>query len=100
MNLTLPDFLEELNQGAEKAFGEYAQILIDSLLYAKFPPKTQTLSQYGPPKFKRSVNMARLEKVTYDGIVAHLEEAENLEDDNSEGKILQNMKFVVKRPSG
>ena len=26
-----PDFLEELNQGAEKAFGENAQAMIDSL---------------------------------------------------------------------
>ena len=46
----LPDFLEELNQGAEKAFGDHAQKMIDSLLYAKLPPK-----------LKRSVNMARLE---------------------------------------
>ena len=48
--MKLPDFLEELNQGAEKAFGgENAQAMIDSLLYAKLPPK-----------LKRSVNMARL----------------------------------------
>ena len=48
--MKLPDFLEELNQGAEKAFGDNAQKMIDSLLYAKLPPK-----------LKRSVNMARLE---------------------------------------
>ena len=60
--MKLPDFLEELNQGAEKALGENAQAMIDSLLYA-------TLS----PKLKRSVNMARLEKATYEEIVAHLE---------------------------
>ena len=47
--MRLPDFLEELNQGAEKAFGENAQAMIDSLLYAKLPPK-----------LKRSVNMAGL----------------------------------------
>ena len=58
----LPDFLEELNQGAEKAFGDNAQKMIDSLLYAKLPPK-----------LKRSVNMARLENGSYDEIVAHLE---------------------------
>ena len=58
----LPDFLEELNQGAEKAFGYNAQKMIDSLLYAKLPPK-----------LKRSVNMARLENGLYDEIVAHLE---------------------------
>ena len=60
--MKLPDFLEELNQGAEKAFGDHAQKMIDSLLYAKLPPK-----------LKRSVNMARLENGSYDEIVAHLE---------------------------
>ena len=60
--MKLPDFLEELNQGAEKAFGENAQAMIDSLLYAKLLPK-----------LKRSVNMARLENATYEEIVTHLE---------------------------
>ena len=60
--MKLPDFLEELNQGAEKAYGENAQAMIDSLLYAKVPPK-----------LKRSVNMARLENATYAEIVTHLE---------------------------
>ena len=60
--MKLPDFLEELNQGAEKAFVDHAQKMIDSLLYAKLPPK-----------LKRSVNMARLENGSYDEIVAHLE---------------------------
>ena len=60
--MKLPDFLEELNQGAEKAFGEHAQAMIGSLLYAKLPPK-----------LKRSVNMARLEIAAYEEIVTHLE---------------------------
>ena len=60
--MKLPDFLEEPNQGAEKAFGDNAQKMIDSLLYAKLPLK-----------LKRSVNMARLENGSYDEIVAHLE---------------------------
>ena len=60
--MKLPDVLEELNQGAEKAFGENAKSIIDSLLYAKLPPK-----------LKRSVNMARLENGTYEEIVPHLE---------------------------
>ena len=60
--MKLPDFLEELNQGAEKAFNENAQALIDSLLYAKLPPK-----------LKRSVNMARLKNATYEETVTHLE---------------------------
>ena len=59
--MKLPDFLEELKQGAEKAFGDYAEKNIDSLLYAKLPLK-----------LKRSVNMARLENRSYDEIVAHL----------------------------
>ena len=60
--MKLPDFPEELNQGAEKAFGDHAQKMIDSLHYAKLPPK-----------LKRSVNMARLQNGSYDEIVAHLE---------------------------
>ena len=60
--MKLPDFLEELIQGAEKAFGKHAQKMIDSLLYAKLPPK-----------LKRSVNMARLENGLYDETDAHLE---------------------------
>ena len=38
--MKLPDFLEELNQGAEKAFDENAQAMIDNLLYAKLPPNS------------------------------------------------------------
>ena len=60
--MKLLDVLEELNQGAEKTFGEHAQAMIDRLLYAKMPPK---------PKF--SVNMARLENATFEEIVRHLE---------------------------
>ena len=37
--MNLPDFLEELNQGAEKSFGENAKSMIDSLLYLNLPPK-------------------------------------------------------------
>ena len=40
-----PDFFEELNQKAEKAFGENAQAMIDSLL-CQFAAKIETLSQY------------------------------------------------------
>ena len=55
ITMKLPDFLEKSNQGAEKAFGEHAQAMFDSLFYAKLPPK-----------LKRSVNMARLENATYE----------------------------------
>ena len=37
--MKFPDCLDELNQGAEKSFGENAKGMIDSLLYAKLPPK-------------------------------------------------------------
>ena len=60
--MKLLDSLEELNQGAEKAFGENPQKMIDSFLYAKLPPK-----------LKRSVIMARLENGSYDEIVTLLE---------------------------
>ena len=70
---SLPNFLEELNECAERAFGDNAQYMIDSLLYAKLPPH-----------LKRSLNLAYLENGTYDQIVAHLErelELSGLEND-------------------
>ena len=70
---SLPDFLEELNECAERAFGDNAQHMIDSLLYAKLPPH-----------LKRSLNLAYIENGTYDQIVAHLErelELSGLEND-------------------
>ena len=35
---SLPDFVEKINECAEKDFGDNAQHMIDSLLYAKLPP--------------------------------------------------------------
>ena len=70
---SLPDFLEELNECAERAFGDNAQHMIDSLLYAKLPPH-----------LKRSLNLAYLENGTYEQIVAYLErelELSGLEND-------------------
>ena len=70
---SLPDFSEELNECAERAFGDNAQHMIDSLLYAKLPPH-----------LKRSLNLAYLENGTYYQIVAHLErelELSGLEND-------------------
>ena len=62
ITMKLPDFLEDLNQGAEKAFGDNPKAMIDSLLYAKLPLK-----------LKRSVNMARLENASCEEVVTHLE---------------------------
>ena len=70
---SLPDFLEELNECAERAFGDNAQHMIDSLLYAKLPPH-----------LKRSLNVTYLQNGTYDQIVLHLErelELSGLEND-------------------
>ena len=55
------DFLEELNDSTERTFGNIAQLLIGSLLYAKLPPH-----------LKRSLNLAYLENGIHDQIVAHL----------------------------
>ena len=59
---SLSDFLEELNESAERAFGDNAQHMIDSLLYAKLPPH-----------LKQLLNLAYLENGTCNQIVAHLE---------------------------
>ena len=61
-NQKLPDFLEELQESAEKAFGDNVQQMIENLLYAKMPPH-----------LKKSINQAYLENGTYDQIVKHLE---------------------------
>ena len=61
-NQKLPNFLEELQESAEKAFGDNAHQMIENLLYAKMPPH-----------LKKSINQAYLENGTYDQIVKHLE---------------------------
>ena len=70
------DFLEELNECAEKAFGDNAQHMIDSLLYAKLPPH-----------LKRSLNLAYLENGTYDQLVAHLEKELELSGLENDGEL-------------
>ena len=65
--MKLPNFLGKLNQGAKKAFGENAQAMIESLLFAKIPPN-----------LKRLVNMARLENATYEEVVTHVEKEREL----------------------
>ena len=73
---SFPDFLEELNECAERAFGDNAQHMIDSLLYAKLPPH-----------LKRSLNLARLENGTYDQTVAHLERELELSGLKNDGEL-------------
>ena len=59
---SLLGFLKELNECAERAFGDNGQHMIESLLYSKLPPH-----------LKRSLNLAYLENGKYDQIVALLE---------------------------
>ena len=77
-NQKLPDFLEELQESAENAFGDNAHQMIENLLYAKMPPH-----------LKKSINQAYLENGTYDQIVKHLEremELNGLEADETSVK--------------
>ena len=73
---SLPDFLEELNECAERAFGDNAQHMIDNLLYAKLPPH-----------LKRSFNLAYQKNVTYDQKVAHLEKELELSGLENDGEL-------------
>ena len=73
---SLSDFSEELNESAEKAFGDNAQHMIDSLLYAKLPPH-----------LKRSLNLAYTENGTYDQIVAHLKRELELSALENDGEL-------------
>ena len=81
---SLPDFLEELNEYAERAFGDNVQHMIDSLLYAKLPPH-----------LKRSLNLAYLENGTYDQIVAHLERKLELSGLENDGELTIPTKTAV-----
>ena len=73
---SLLDYLEELNECAERAFGDNAQHMIDSLLYAKLSPH-----------LKRSLNLAYLENGTYDQIVANLERELKLSGLENDGEL-------------
>ena len=61
-NPKLPDFLEELQESAEKAFGNKANQMIENLLYAKMPPH-----------LKKFISQAHLENGTNNQIVKQLE---------------------------
>ena len=59
---SLSGFLQELNESAERPFGDNALHMINNLLYAKLPPHS-----------KRSLNLAYLENGLYEQSVSHLE---------------------------
>ena len=82
----LPDFLEELQESAEKAFGDIASQMIESLLYAKTPPH-----------LKRSINQAYLENGTYEQIVRHLEREMELNGLESEDTGVKTQMAVINK---
>ena len=82
----LQDFLEELQESAEKAFGDIASQMIESLLYAKMPPH-----------LKRSINQAYLENGTYEQIVRHLEREMELNGLESEDTGVKTQMAVINK---
>ena len=82
----LPDFLEELQESAEKAFGENAHQMIENLLYAKMPPH-----------LKKSINQAYLENGTYDQIVKHLEREMELNGLEADESLVKTQMTVTKK---
>ena len=85
-NQKLPDFLEELQESAEKAFGENAHHMIENLLYAKMPPH-----------LKKSIIQAYLENGTYDQIVKHLEREMELNGLEADEPLVKTQMTVTKK---
>ena len=85
-NQKLPDFLEELQESAEKAFGDNAHQMIENLLYAKMPPH-----------LKKSINQAYLENGTYDQIVKHLEREMELNGLEADETLVKTQMTVTKK---
>ena len=85
-NQKLPDFLEDLPESAEKAFGEAAPQMIENLLYAKTPPH-----------LKKSINHAYLENGTYEQIVRHLEQEMELNWLEAEEPLVKTQMIAVKQ---
>ena len=73
---SLSDFLEELNNGAGKAFGDNAHYMIGSLFYTNLPPC-----------LKRSLNLPFHKNGTYDQVVAHLENEVELSSLENDGEL-------------
>ena len=82
----LPDFLEELQKSAEKAFGDIASQMVENLKYAKMPPH-----------LKKSNNQTFLENGTYEQIVRHLEREMELNGLESEDTGVKMQMTVMKK---
>ena len=87
-NQQLPDFLEDLQESAEKGFGEAAPQMIESLLYAKMPPH-----------LKKSINLAYFENGTYEQIVRHLEREMELNGLEADEPLVKTQMTIVKQQS-
>ena len=87
-NQKLLDFLEDLQKSAEKAFGEAAPQMIESLIYAKMPPH-----------LKKSFNQAYLENGTYEQIVRHLEREMELNGLEADEPLVKTQMTVVEQQS-
>ena len=85
-NQKLPDFLEELQESAAKAFGDNAHQMIENLLYAKMPPH-----------LKKSIIQAYLENGTYDQIVKHLEREMELNVLEADEPLVKTQMTVTKK---
>ena len=85
-NQKLLDFLEELQESAEKAFGETAYQMIENLLYAKMHPH-----------LKKYFNQAYLENGTYHQIVKHLEREMELNSLESDKPLVKTQMPVTKK---
>ena len=84
----LPDSLENLQESAEKAFGEAAPQMIENLIYAKMPPH-----------LKKSINQAYLENGTYEQNVRHLEREMELKGLEADEPLVKRQMTVVKQQS-
>ena len=66
-NQKLIDFLDELQELAEDAFGVATQLIIEHFIYAKMPPQLE-----------KSINQTYLDNGSYEKIVTHLERESEL----------------------
>ena len=86
-NQKLPDFLEELQESAGKAFGDNAHQMIENLLYAKMSPH-----------LKKSNNQAYLENGLYEQIVKHFEKEMELNGLDADEPLVKTQMTLPKKP--
>ena len=85
-NQKLPDFLKDMLESAEKAFGDNAHHTIENLLYANMPLH-----------LKKSINQAYLENSSYNRIVKHLEREMELNGLEADEALVKTQMTVTKK---